>query len=74
MAPLRKTKEWSRSIICKPKDNLKTEAGMRAQRRAIALARNREDLEEDAKPKVIKNDFDWWLKLRKTNKSFCSKG
>ncbi|EDW29324.1 GL19643 [Drosophila persimilis] len=24
-----------------------------------------------AKPKTVKNDFEWWLKLRKTNKRFC---
>ncbi|EDW77865.1 uncharacterized protein Dwil_GK19367 [Drosophila willistoni] len=29
--------------------------------------------ERAVKPKYIKNDFEWWLKLRKTTKSFCKK-
>ncbi|XP_030377265.1 uncharacterized protein LOC115626142 isoform X2 [Scaptodrosophila lebanonensis] len=24
-----------------------------------------------AKPQFIENDYEWWLKLRKTNKRFC---
>ncbi|EDW11663.1 uncharacterized protein LOC6576225 [Drosophila mojavensis] len=95
---LPKSKEWSRSLICRPKDNLTTEAGLRAQHHVMVSSLEREcvpgtmamligmeyariwlkDREafqkkrDDSKVKFIKNDFDWWLKLRKTNRCFCS--
>ncbi|EDV32544.1 uncharacterized protein Dana_GF13998 [Drosophila ananassae] len=30
-----------------------------------------QEREKAVKPKFIKNDFEWWLKLRKTTKKFC---
>ncbi|KAH8266696.1 hypothetical protein KR018_010467 [Drosophila ironensis] len=30
--------------------------------------------ERAVKAKYIKNDFEWWLKLRKTTKRFCKAG
>ncbi|EDW64405.1 uncharacterized protein [Drosophila virilis] len=92
-------KEWERSLICRPIDNLTTEAGLRAQRCAMVATREREDIpttmamligweyariwlqdrdnyqkkKQTAKKKFIQNDFEWWLKLRKTNKCFCPK-
>ncbi|KAH8392234.1 hypothetical protein KR215_003686 [Drosophila sulfurigaster] len=98
MATLGKSKEWSRAIICRPKDNLTTEAGLRAQKYTMVPTIEKEescpsmamiigneyarmwlkDRDEfqaktdlNRKKKVIKNDFDWWLKLRKTTKCFC---
>ncbi|KAH8404875.1 hypothetical protein KR222_007837 [Zaprionus bogoriensis] len=94
-----KTKEWSRAILCRPKDNLVTEGLLRAQRYVMVSSVEKtdsppsislmlageyartwqEDREEfqkktdnKRKKKFIKNDFEWWLKLRKTNKCFCS--
>ncbi|XP_034473199.1 uncharacterized protein LOC117780681 [Drosophila innubila] len=99
MATMGKSKEWSRAIICKPKDSLTTEAGLRAQRNVMVPTiekectpnsmsmiiggeyarmwlRDRDEFQakniNNSKAKVIKNDFEWWLKLRKTNKCFCS--
>ncbi|XP_064535445.1 uncharacterized protein LOC135426319 [Drosophila montana] len=92
-------KEWSRSIICRPKDNLTTEAGLRAQQSTMAPStesgsiptsmgmllggeyariwlQDRDRFQKkffQSKPKIIPNDFEWWIKLRKTNKCFCTK-
>jgi len=30
--------------------------------------------ERAVKAKYIKNDFEWWLRLRKTSKKFCKVG
>ncbi|EDV94181.1 GH25193 [Drosophila grimshawi] len=99
MATYGKVKEWSRSLICRPKDNLTTEAGLRAQRHAMVPSiecesfpnsmsmligmeygrtwlRDRDEFQKKhdskAQVKFIKNDFEWWLKLRKTNRCTCS--
>ncbi|KAI8041942.1 uncharacterized protein LOC128261822 [Drosophila gunungcola] len=94
----RQTKEWSRARLCKPKDNLTTEAGNRErfvpscelECTPISMARligweyariwlrDRDKFiqqrERAVKAKFIKNDFEWWLKLRKTPKKFCKVG
>ncbi|XP_017134094.1 uncharacterized protein LOC108150446 isoform X1 [Drosophila elegans] len=105
----KQTKEWSRARLCKPKDNLTTEAGKRerfvpsceleviikescwlVKCTPISMARligweyariwlrDRDKFiqqrERAVKAKYIKNDFEWWLKLRKTPKKFCKVG
>ncbi|XP_023163154.1 uncharacterized protein LOC111594191 [Drosophila hydei] len=93
-----KSKEWTRAIMCRPRDNLTTEAGLRAQHHVMVSRLDQECLPDsmsmligmeyariwlkdrdlfqkkrnDSKAKFIHNDFDWWLKLRKTNKCFCT--
>ncbi|ALC41622.1 CG31816 [Drosophila busckii] len=93
-----KTKEWSRAQKFVPKDNLTTEAGLRAQKHVMESCIDKDDdsppmsliigmeygrmwlrerekfVKQHAKimqSKVIKNDFEWWLKQRKTTKKFC---
>ncbi|KAH8353647.1 uncharacterized protein [Drosophila takahashii] len=94
----KQTKEWSRARLCKPKDNLTTEAGKRErfvpscelEYTPVSMAclmgweyariwlRDRDKFvqqrERAVKAKYIKNDFEWWLKLRKTSKKFCKVG
>ncbi|XP_022227881.1 uncharacterized protein LOC111077783 [Drosophila obscura] len=91
-----RTRNWSRAKPHLPRDNLKTEAGIRATKfpaiidpecGPVSMAmiisweyariwlRERDanvaQHEQAAKPKTVNNDFEWWLKLHKTNKRFC---
>ncbi|XP_017056410.1 uncharacterized protein LOC108098186 [Drosophila ficusphila] len=94
----KQTKEWSRAVLFKPKDNLTTEAGKRERfvpscelegspvsmplligwEYARIWLKERDKFikqrERAVKAKFIKNDFEWWLKLRKTQKKFCKAG
>ncbi|KAH8413397.1 hypothetical protein KR009_010580 [Drosophila setifemur] len=95
----KQNKEWSKANLCRPKNNITTEAGRRAasfpvrpenecdpvsmalligQEYGRIWLRERDEFvvqrEKAVKAKFIKNDFEWWLKLRKTSKKFCKVG
>lgn len=111
--------EWTRAILCRPRDHLLTEGLLRAQANVLVTTleksvriiykfikniyiniiyilflqpqpvsmsllmageyqrmwlKDRNDFHKQlhkSKKLAIENDFEWWLKLRKTNKCFC---